>query len=254
MRVDQKAFHTALRDPLAPIPEGLIDDANSPAGRRFDVYRNNVTTSLMDALADGFPVIKKLLGETNFRNLAREYQAAHPPRSPLMTHFGAEFPAFMRGHQGLSTLPYLGDVADLELALRHSYHAADSQPIDVGIFAALDEAALLSLTFEFAPSMRFIHSDWPVFGIWQFNTVENAPKPVAVSQSVLIVRQEFDPQPWEITNADVALLKSLANGETLETALAAAQSVDNTHDFGAILQKLLAGNAITRLETGDTKS
>lgn len=251
MIVDQTAFHVALRDPSETIPEGLLDNAGAPAGRRFNVYRNNVTTSLMDALQDGFPVIRKLLGEANFRNLARDFQAGHPPSTPLMMLFGEDFPNFIRGHAGLAKIPYLGDVAELEFALRRSYHAADSKPIDASVLGQMEEPQLLASTFELSPALQLVSSDWPVLGIWQFNALENAPKPKPGGQCVLITRLEFDPQPEEITQGDASFLQAVKNGRSLEQALLAASSAEEGHDFGRLLGRLLAGGAITKINSKD---
>lgn len=247
MTVGQAQFHKALCDPTEDIPQGLTDDNGDPAGRRFNVYRNNVTTSLMDALSEGFPVICKLLGEENFRNLAREYQASHPPVSPLMMFYGAEFPVFLDGFTPLAKYPYLGDVARLEYALRLSYHAADATPLDASKFGELTEAQLLSSTFEFAPSLQIVTSRFPILGIWRFNSVQGASKPASKSENALITRVEFDPEPVEISTGDVAMISTLRAGQPLSVALTRAQYVEPNHDFGRILGQLLTGNAITRL-------
>jgi hypothetical protein len=41
----QTGFATALLDPARPAPEGLVNPFGGPAGKRFDVYRNNVAVS-----------------------------------------------------------------------------------------------------------------------------------------------------------------------------------------------------------------
>ncbi len=250
MIVDQSYFHEALRDPAAPIPAGLVDPQSDPAGRRFNVYRNNVTTSLMDALEDGYPVIKKLLGNENFRNLSREYQAAHPPTSPLMMFFGGPFADFLDGFKPLAKLPYLGDVARLKYGLRQSYHAADTTPIDPACLGNLSEQELLAARLTLAPSVKVITSKWPILGIWQFNTIDDAPKPEAKAQSVLITRAEFDPTPTKISHGDVEFLGAVSQGHTLGEALVSAQQLEPAHDFAALLGKLLNGNALTKLGDG----
>lgn len=241
MKVSQSDFHTALRAPSDPIPEGLLGTGQDPAGRRFNVYRNNVATSLMDALASGFPVIAKLLGEENFRNLARDFQWQNPPESPLMMFYGAGFADYLDAHPALAKYPYLGDVARLEYALRQSYHAADTPDFDPN---RLQAENLLKATITLAPSLKLVSSPYPIFSIWRANTQANAPKPVMQAETVAVFRPEFDPQPEAITPADAAMLASLLIGNPLETALSEAQDIDADHDFARILGRLLAGCAI----------
>jgi len=50
--MSQHSFSQALLAPDLPIPEGLTDGQGAPAGKRFAVYRNNVT--LIIAVATGF--------------------------------------------------------------------------------------------------------------------------------------------------------------------------------------------------------
>ena len=130
MMSGQDQFRAALLDPGLPVPQGLQDAQGRPAGKRFDVYRNNVVVGLIEALATAFPVIEKLLGAENFRVLAGAYVRAYPPRSALMMFYGDHLPAFLQGFEPVADLGYLPDVARLELAIRRCYHAADAIPVN----------------------------------------------------------------------------------------------------------------------------
>jgi len=244
MNVSQTDFYTALRAPDKPLPSELKDAKGQTAGRRFNVYRNNVATSLMDALESGFPVIARLLGEQNFRNIARDFQWNAPPSSPLMMHYGNGFPEYLDEHPALARFPYLGDVARLELALRHAYHAADSTAIDPSL---LQHPDLINARFGFAPSVQLISSRWPILSVWRFNTQGGSAKPQAQAEHVLITRPDYDPIPENISKGDAALIRSLMADESLSEALTAAQGAEPEHDFSRILGRLLAGHAITHI-------
>ncbi len=247
MTVAQSEFATALLDAAHPVPEGLRDGKGQPAGRRFDVYRNNVAVSLTEALIAGFPVITRLLGEPNMRALAGIFLRQQPPSSPLMMHYGDGFPEFLGNMEQLSHLGYLADVARLELALRRSYHAADAAPIDPAALAPADPAALLAARMRLAPAAQLVRSDWPIFDIWRFNMEPGAPQPRACAQDVLVTRPEFDPAPAPLPpgGADwIAALQAGASiGEALEMAQAAAPGFDPTET----LTLLIRGGAITAL-------
>ena len=109
--MNQDAFTRALLRPDLPRPADIIAPAHDSATRRFAVYRNNVIASLSDALETAFPAIRALLGDTNFRNIASVYCRAHPPTSPIMQQFGADFGVFLDGFEPVKRFPYLPDIA-----------------------------------------------------------------------------------------------------------------------------------------------
>ncbi|MEO8121927.1 MAG: DNA-binding domain-containing protein, partial [Rhodoferax sp.] len=69
----QTAFANALLNAELPCPSGLKTWNGSDPGTRFAVYRNNVMVSLIDALADTYPVVQELVGEEFFRAMARVF-------------------------------------------------------------------------------------------------------------------------------------------------------------------------------------
>jgi len=247
MGVTQSAFRAALMDARRPAPEGLTDAAERPAGRRFDVYRNNVAASLSAALRDGFPAVASLLGQDNMAGVAALFLRAHPPTSPRLMLYGEAFPGFLAGLDQLSHLGYLPDVARLELALRHSYHAADAAPIDSGLLAQAPPETLLSARLTLAPALRLLRSRWPVHDIWRFAIEPGAPKPRAVAQDVLITRPAFDPEPHPLPPGAASWITALMDGLNWETAEDLARAEAPGFDAAAPLALLLQGGAITEL-------
>jgi len=244
-REDQ--FTRAILDARLPVPEGLLDGAEQPAGRRFSVYRNNVAVSLTEALHQGFPVITKLLGPENMDGLAALYLRAQPPTSPLMMHYGEGFPDFLEGLEQLSHLGYLGDVARLELALRRSYHAADAAPLDTRHLGTLPPDDLMASRLNFAPAMAVLRSPWPIHAIWAYNKHPDAPKPIARAEDVLITRPEFDPIPQPLPPGGADWIARLQAGETLGSATEAVTSDFPDFDLSAPLALLIEGLALTDL-------
>ena len=250
MSVSQTAFNAALLDSARDVPPGLTDGIGQPAGARFSVYRNNVAVSLTEALELGFPVIRKLIGEENFHNIAGVFLRQHPPTHPIISLYGEALPGFLAAFPPLAHLGYLADVARLEQSLRVSYHAADAAPTDPAILQDLTEDALLDTRFDLAPSLHVIRSKWPIHAIWVYNTEDGAPKPTAVAQSVLITRPAFDPAPSAIPAATAAFIVTVQDGATLGTAHDAALTEDPDFDLSAALGLLLGQSAITQITPG----
>ena len=244
--VDQTRFVEALFDPERPAPEGLVDPVGRPAAARFDVYRNNVIVSLTNALTEAFPAVAGVLGESNFRILARRFVHMHPPKTPVIALYGTEFPAFLESFEPVASLPYLPDVARLESALRHSYHAADSTPADLTQFAefAPDQIAQTRLTF--AASIALVCSPWPIYDIRRF-TLEGGAKPQMAAQDVLITRPEFDPVLQVLPAGGATWIKAMQTGCTIAHAAQAAEAETPDFELSATLGLLVAGHAITQI-------
>ena len=73
-----------------------------------------------------YPVTRRLVGDDFFRAMARAFVAAQKPRSPVLIHYGADFPAFVEAFEPAREIPYLTDVARLENAWVEAYHAAEA--------------------------------------------------------------------------------------------------------------------------------
>jgi Putative DNA-binding domain len=241
----QKVFRTALLDPEMPMPPGLVGPDGGTAGRRFDVYRNNVSVGLKDALAASFPVLRALLGEDFFGAMSGVFLRMHPPSSPMMMFYGADMPDFLAGFGPARHLGYLPDIARLELAIRRSYHAADSTPLDPTVLATLAPEALLAARPVLAPSFQLLRSDWPVHAIWAANTQGAAPPTARQAEDVAILRPDFDPLPHLLPQGSGSFVASLAAGATFGAALEASGS---EFDLAATITLLVSCGAITGLE------
>lgn len=245
MTVTQTQFKDGLLDPMLPAPDGLSNPDGTQASKRYDVYRNNVAASLTEALESAFPIIRKLVGDEFFRAMAGVYLRKHPPNSPLMMFYGDRMPVFLQRFEPVGQLPYLPDIARLELAMRHAYHAADVAPISGDQLAAIPPDTLMATRFSLAPAIHILTSEHPIHGIYAANTQPAAPTPPHGAQSVLITRPAFDPISHLITEQTARFVEGLQNDQPLGVATSLAGT---GLDLGAVLGLLLSQNAITELK------
>ena len=235
-------FVPALLDPSATVPDGLIDAEGRAAGRRFDVYRNNVIVSLSQALATGFPVIEKLVGSAFFAAMAGVFVRAHPPRSPVLAVYGAGFPEFLEGFPPVAHLPYLADTARLEYALREAYHAADTAPVAP---EALQHPRLLEAALRLAPATRLVASPYPIHAIWRANSEDGAPAATGGAQTVLVTRPDWDPKPTVLPPPAARCVAALLAGARFGAAL---EQAGDGLDLAELLTLLIDTKSITRIE------
>lgn len=240
--MQQSDFTAAILDPNAPVPPGLLDPEGRPAGKRFNVYRNNLAASLSEALETGFPVLARLLGADSFKTLSLIFSRAHPPTSRALSQYGAAMPAFLEGFQPLAAYPYLADIARLELAIRRAYHAADADPLNA---AGMGPATLMELTPVLAPATQIIASPYPIHGIWRRNTQPDAAKPQPVAESVMVTRPEFDPIPHLLPAGGTAFASALDGRATIALALERTIEATPGIDLAPLLTLFLTSGALT---------
>jgi len=109
-------FCPGLLAPDIEFPNDVSGPNQKTAVKRFNIYRNNITVSLIDALAAIFPATQRITGVEFFRAMARFHIQATPPLSPLLFEYGHEFPDFIARYEYAQSMPWLADVASLERA------------------------------------------------------------------------------------------------------------------------------------------
>lgn len=234
---DQADFVAALMDPTRPHPATARNPQGGAAGRRFDVYRNNVATALIDALRAAFPAIDKLVGADFFGAMAGEFMRAHPPRSPVISEYGDAFPDWLAAFPPVAQLPYLPEVARIEQARRIAYHAADAAPLDPAALAGTAPEALALMQLRPHPSAHWMTTTHPALAIW----ARNADRPDLADTpagEVLICRPALEVLTVPAATGSCATLNALRDGAVLGHALPADA------DHGAIFATLFAVGAL----------
>lgn len=240
-------FAAALLDPQRHCPDGLFSPNGADPASRFAVYRNNVQGSLINALADSYPVVVQLVGEEFFRAMAGLFVQSTPPQNPLMNGYGQDLAAFIEGFAPVASVPYLADVARLERLRIMAYHAADAQPLNhEQIAAALaDQQALSELTVELHPSLNLLNSTFAVVAIWAAHQQEATLAGIDLNQGqhALVLRNGLDVEVFAIDEGASTFIQNLQKGESLMQALEAAPAFD----LSQTLALLISRNAITHL-------
>lgn len=191
--------------------------------QRLNIYRNNVFHSLGSALADLYPVVVQLVGEEYFMACARAFLQTYPPHTAAMVHFGNSFPDFLQDFEPLVSYPWLADVARVELAWHESYHAEDARPLEPGSLSQLSPDRLANSHVILHPSLRLLHSSYPVYSIWQAHQGDNGPEETINldkgEECLCIVRPEFDVIVKSLDTGALYFLEILNGGAKLAYAI-----------------------------------
>lgn len=247
----QQAFAEALLATEPVCPPGLTTWNGSAPEKRFAIYRNNVIVSLIDAVADSFPVTRELVGEAFFRAMARQFVRANPPRSPVLALYGDGFAEFVEAFPAAAGVPYLADVARLELLRIQAWHAADADPLAPEQIARLlgDAAALPDARFALHPSVRLLRSPYAVVSLWAAHQSESAALALAdvdpkQAETALVLRNGLDVEISAIGQGAAMFISLLQQGAAFGEAAGQALAADAGFDLAASLGALIRGGAL----------
>jgi hypothetical protein len=238
------AFAPGLTDPARVTPADVVGPRGKAAIKRYNVYRNNVTVSLIDALAATYPAVQRITGVDFFRAMARFHVRATPPTSPLLFEYGRDFPAFIESYEYAQNMPWLADTARIERAWLDAYHAADAPCLSADALAAVPPERLGDVVFTAHPAALVMRSAYPAVSIFAMNRVEGAATPLRsdASEDALITRPDMEVAVRLLPPGGGVFVKALIDGEPLGAA--AAMAIAETPDFD------LAGNIAGMIEAG----
>jgi len=230
----QSEFAAALTDPGLAVPEGLTAWNGPKPERRFGVYRNNVVTGLIGALASRFPAAERIVGKEFFAAMAHEFVRLHPPRSPLLLAYGDQFPDFVERFEPAREIPYLPDVMRLEVARGRAYHAADAMPFDAAELTTVEPSELAFVPHPSASTARSAH---PAVTIWAMNTgeIEFADIVDWKAEDALVVRPQMIVEVHRLPPGGATFLEQLFSGADLGHAFEAALAEAADFDLSANL-------------------
>lgn len=248
----QAAFAAALLADQPLCPDGLRTWNGSDPAPRFAVYRNNVIVSLVDALADTYPVTRALVGDEFFHAMARVYARAHPPRSPVLANYGAGFADFIAAFGPAASLPYLPDVARLEWLYVLAFHAADAEPLAMDRIAALlaDPDRLRLTRFVLHPSLAVLQSAYAVASLWAAHRNGSPLSAIdpAAGEAALVRRSGLQVEVLRLDPGAAGFIAALRGGRCLGEAADAALALAADFDLAGCLGLLIRCGAIVAIK------
>jgi hypothetical protein len=241
------AFSRALLDPDLATPTLVAGPKSKAAVKRYNVYRNNVTVSLINALAAAFPATLRIAGVDFFRAMARFYVRATPPNSPLLFDYGRDFPDFIERYEYAQSVPWLADVARIERAWLDAYHAADVQPLMPHELAAVPSDRLPNAVLEPHPATRIIRSRFSAVTIFTASRSDGSAGRIEVvePEDALLTRPALEVEVRQLPPGGAIFLSRLIAGESLGAAASAAFSESPSFDLSANIRGLLEAGAFT---------
>ena len=244
-------FSSGLLDPNRATPAAVAGPNGKCARMRYNVYRNNVTVSLIDALAAVFPATMRITGQDFFRAMARSHIRATPPTSPLLFEYGRAFPDFIEGYEFARQMPWLADVARIERAWLDAYHAANAAPLSPPALASIPVEQLAETALTAHPATRIVRSEFAAVTIFAAN---RGDRPVGRIEAIgpenaLVTRPGLEVVVRNVPSGGAIFLTCLVEGRTFGAAASAAFAGDPDFDLAATIAGALDAGAFSAVAT-----
>lgn len=244
-------FIKALMCPTAPVPDIVTSWNGNGREERFAIYRNNVITSLVEALRQTYPVVQDLVGEDFFRAMAVIFVREFPPTSPVLAYYGRGLADFVESFEPAKSLPYLPDVARMEFARLCAYHAADAESLTTlgAEFSQASEEELGRAAIAFHPSAHLLRSPFAVGSLWAAHNGIGAIEDIDIDthEAVLITRVDMEVAVVLISACDAEFVAALMSGAPLGDAIARAVELDGNFDLTRVVGTLVRQQALTSI-------
>lgn len=247
----QHLQHDFSRAMFGTPPSGLpefIQAGSLSAGRRLDIYRNNVFANLRNALRAVYPVVERLVGAEFFDHAANSFIRECPSVSGDIEDYGEAYAAFLARFPGAEALLYLPDTARLEWACHLVFHAADAAPLALEKLAGVSPERYGQLRFRLHPASALLASDYPVQRIWETNQPDHrGDETVDLSVggvNLLLLRRGFEVEMRPLGAGEFAMLTGFAADRTVADAYETALAADPAFDLDAFLAQHVAGGTI----------
>lgn len=173
----QQEFMAHIRDPeqVASLP-GIEE-------RRMKIYRDLFFNNILGFLSSGFPVLKSILPEPHWTQLARDFFRSHDCRSPYFVDISKEFVEFIANQlpEEQYPFPFLAELVHYEwLELDVSVRKSAELP--------LWQAGHESGRFKLSPLAELVSYQWPVHQI----SPEFIPTETSAEPNYFVVHRDGD--------------------------------------------------------------
>ena len=229
-------IQTAVRRVLIGIGDAMtmpiLDDALTPADR-LNIYRNTSRTALTNALRLNFPAVQRLVGGDFFAAAADVFITREPPRTAWLDFYGDGFPQFLQSFEPAAALIYLPDVARLERAVGHAFHAVDAKPLEYSELLDVAPSAQGRVRFTPHPSVSLVFSPYPVDAIWRSVLAQDDVALAAIDLTggavrLLVERRAGEIEVTRMDERQWKFAEVLFTGHSLSAALVVADHPDAT--------------------------
>ncbi|KTC71542.1 hypothetical protein Lbir_1694 [Legionella birminghamensis] len=197
-----------IKSQLCQPPRGSIED-------RVSIYAHGYYNRLQEALMNDYPVLVKIMGESDFHKMSRKYIDAYPSTHYSLDAFGQHLSLFLCEMTPYRKRPYLSEIAAVEWAQSAAITSPDAPLLCEDDLKKLSPEEWPSLKFYLHPSLQVIGLHWnSLLLIETAGRKRSRPRPEKLKnpQSLLIWRRQLEVCRFKPDHLGLLLINAIQSG------------------------------------------
>jgi hypothetical protein len=189
----QSDFQAYLLDARkgAAFKNKIVDDKKVGVKTRLGIYYDAYRLRIVEALSSSYPVLKALLGDDLFEQVARSYIDSYPSTYRNMRWVGDKMSAHLQNT--FPQYPIAAEMATFEWGLSLAFYAEDAPILTLQDLAAIAPENWADLHFQFHSSMQLFTFKFNVLRVWQaLNSEEAPPKVSQIDEPCVVWRKDLN--------------------------------------------------------------
>ncbi len=229
-------FITTLNNGPDTLDTSLFSGSMDRVLLGLKAHANTISHARLVALEDSFPLTRAELGDEDFNRLSRIFATTDAAKRCDNNAMGRHFAAFLKQSDVDQTAV---DLAAIEWAWLHSYHAAEAATLRLSDIAGLSGAQLIATTVQPHPSSQLIRLSAPLS-----KHLAEVAVMMAAPVAILSVRPEVDVMLVPLDDIATALFAAAEKTSTIGNLLALAAEHPNITDPVGPLMTLIGAGAL----------
>jgi hypothetical protein len=189
----------------------IVDDKKVGVKTRLGIYYDAYRLRIIEALSSSYPVLKALLGDDLFEQVARSYIDSYPSTYRNMRWVGDKMSAHLQN--AFPQYPIAAEMATFEWGLSLAFDAEDAPILTLQDLAAIAPENWADLHFQFHSSMQLFTFKFNVLRVWQaLNSEEAPPKVSQIDEPCVVWRKDLNSHYRSLDLAEYAAIQLVIAG------------------------------------------
>ncbi len=226
-------FHKAiLENDDSQVKPTIKPHSRLDVSQQFAIYSDGYRIRLIKAIRSDYPILLKLLGDSEFDSMARAYIEKNPPTSYNLDFYPHKFAEFIGKNSGNS---FAVALATLEATIAEVFMLPDSKPLSPESLNGISVEDFGEMRLKLRTAHKLLCFDYQIN---DFLTLARAgdnlpPVPLPTSSWLLVLRHNNEVQRHNLSEQEFSLLQNISSGKNVSDALDA--TIDEHESHAAII-------------------